>query len=68
MFYGWCLTRLCLYMSPNHHVKLGLAKYKRLRKGAANMIRRDRIEENEKRIDEAKDENEFWKVMFVLKI
>ena len=32
------------------------------------MIRRDRIEENEKRIDEAKDENEFWKVMFVLKI
>ena len=39
-----------------------MAKYRKLRNRTNYLIKRDRIAENSIKIDEANDENEFWKI------
>ena len=38
-------------------------KYKKLRNKATNLIRRDTVNANGKRIEEATDENEIWRIV-----
>ena len=40
-----------------------LTKHKKLRNKATNLIRRDTVNANGKRIEEAKDENEIWRIV-----
>ena len=40
-----------------------LEKYRKLRNRVTTMIKNDRLAENSKRIDEANNENEFWKIV-----
>ena len=39
-----------------------LAKYRKLRNKASGLIRRDNLNANGKRIEEASDENEVWRL------
>ena len=56
-------TRMKIKKSENNQKALLMVKYKKLRNLVNSRLRKETIEFNEKRISDAKNENEVWKVV-----